>query len=899
MESSVAMLNLRSQTPTLPGLERTQPLTFKIPNPNFSFTKKVPPSKSEERCSFVEHQLVQLSNQGKLKEAVGLLDSELRGRKIKRSTYISMLQACIDVNSMSEGRKIHAHINSVVDFEPDPYIGTKLVSMFSRCDDLKEARRVFDEMSQRNIFTWSAIIGGYAREGLWAPVTELFARMIQEGITTDAFLLPKVLQACGNLGLLRMGRTIHSMAIRMGFDGLLHVYNSLMAMYWKSGELNTARRLFDQMPLRDCVSWNTMISGYCAFNQNEEALKLFYQMQVEGIEPIPMTWNILIAGYNQVGNCDFALELLQRMKSHGCNPDVYTWTAMISGYSQNNRENEALSLFVEMLLAGIKPNGLTVTSALSVCADMKNLRRGMEIHSVGVKLGWATNLLVANALIDTYAKCGKLESARVVFDAVPERDIFTWNSMIAGYAQAGFCGKAHDLFCQIESSGIRRNTVTWNIMISGYMKSGDEEQALELFQEMETRDGVNRNTSSWNAIIAGSVQNGHSDKALQIFRQMLSLSVRPNQVTMLSILPAYANLLGAKKVRELHAYLFHVGLDSEAAIANSLIDTYSKSGNISCARIIFDRMLFRDIISWNSMIAGHVLHGQAKSAKALFDRVMSVGVTPDNITYTSMILTYGLLGVVTAGVELFSSIYEDSPSMPAQEHFSPMVFLFGRSGRVREAMEFIENMDLAPNSAVWNTLFTACRIHGNITLAVYAMEKLNELEHGNLTNLKILEQLYILEGRSEEASKLRKPVSTNRVMETLGYSCIEVNNLVYQFFTGDRPTPCFKSMDAKVDNFAQESKMTRHDSGFRGLHIYEEEGEDAVGIHSEKLAIAFSLINNDSSQPIRVVKNLRVCLDCHNYVKLISRVYGQEILLKDTSSLHHFKDGTCSCGDFW
>ncbi|CAN6470309.1 unnamed protein product [Victoria cruziana] len=898
MGSSVAISNLRSQTPTLPGLERATPLTFKIPNPNISFTKRAQPSKSEERCSSIEHQLVQLSKQGKLKQAVWVLDSELRGRKIKRSTYISMLQACIDVNSMSEGRKIHAHINSVVGLEPDPYVGTKLVSMYAKCDGLEEARRVFDQMFQRNIFTWSAIIGGYARERLWAPVIELFVRMIQEGITTDAFILPKVLQACANLGLPRMGKTIHSMTIRMGFDDLLHVCNSLMAMYWKSGDLSTARRLFDQMPQRDSVSWNTMLSGYCAFSQNEEAMKLFDLMQVDGIKPSPMTWNILIAGFNQAGNCDFAMQLMQRMKSHGCDPDVYTWTAMVSGYSQNNRGNEALNLFIEMLLAGVKPNGLTITSALSVCADMRNLRKGMEMHTFGVKLGCSTNLLVVNALIDAYAKCGKLESARAVFDSALERDVFTWNSMIAGYAQAGFCGMAHDLFCQIESSGIRRNTVTWNIMISGYMKSGDEEQALELFQEMEKRDGVKRNTSSWNAIIAGSVQNGHGDNALQIFRQMLSLSVKPNYVTVLSILPACANLLAAKKVKEIHAYLYNIGLELEASIANSLIDTYSKSGNLSSARMIFDRLLSRDIISWNSMIAGYVLHGQAESAKALFDHMMFVGVTPDNVTYTSMFLTYGLLGMVTAGVELLSNIYEDSPSMPSQEHFAPMVFLFGRSGRIREAMELIEKMQIPPSSSVWKTLFIACRIHGNVRLAVHAMEKWIELEPGNLTNLKILEQLYTLEGRTEEASKLWKSVSNSRVMETLGYSCTEVGNIVYQFFTGDQPTPCFKTVDAKIDRFAQESKLPRYDLGFRGLRIYEE-GVDAVGIHSEKLAISFSLINNHTFQPIRVVKNLRVCLDCHNYIKLISRVYGQEIFLKDTSCLHHFKDGTCSCGDFW
>lgn len=765
---------------------------------------------------------------------------------------------------------------------------TKLVSLYAKCGTLEDARKVFDGMSERNLYTWSAMIGGYSREQKWEEVIELFFQMMKEGVVPDAFLIPKILQACSNVGDNETGRLLHSVAVRCGFLNAseeTHVSNSLLTMYAKCGELELARKFFEKLEAKNRVSWNAIISGHCQFGENEEALRLFERMVEENVEPGLVTWNILIASYNQCGNPDRAMELMVQMERAGISPDVVTWTSMISGFVQNNRTKQALDLYQEMLLSEVEPNMMTIASVVSACADLRSLKKGKEIHSYAVKVGGVASVLVSNALVDMYAKCGRLEDAERLFEAISEKDVYTWNSMIGGYTLAGYCGKAYDLFLKMETSGVCRNVVTWNVMMSGYIQNGDDDQAMELFQRMES-DGIKRNTASWNTLISGSLQNGHVDKTLCIFRQMQSNLVRPNSITILSILPAFANLVSTWKIKEVHASILQNDLQFETSIANALINVYSNAGEIGVARTVFEGLQSKDLISWNSMISGCVLHGSSHLARDLFSQMKKQGVKPNQATLTSMIHAYSLDRMVKEATDLFSNMMEEYQISPTLEHYTAMVELFGRAERIREASELIENMPMEPDSGIWNALLSAAVSHGNVKVASLAAKELIRLVPNDSRIHRLL--FYV------DPSKVMK----TGAIASDDCSWIEAEKKVHTFSTNDMPSIELKPKLEEFKGMAEES-MTSTMSGFPGTELVIEELEENGKFHSEKLALAFGLLDESSFRSIKIIKSIKMCISCHTVAKMVSKVYQREILIKDPKCLHVFKDGKCSCRNFW
>ncbi|KAK4859933.1 hypothetical protein QYF36_014394 [Acer negundo] len=592
-------------------------------------------TKTTDHPRFPDSHLNYLCRKGRLTEAVTVLDSIAKQgskSKVRPNTYINLIDACIDSHSIHLGRKLHACIDLVT--EIDVFVETKLVSMYAKCGCFNDARKVFDGMRDRNLYAWSAMIGASSREQRWREVVELYLLMMEDGVLPDDFLFPKILQACGNCGDFETGKLIHCLVIKLGTSCFARVRNSILAVYVKCGKLSWARKFFKRMDERDAVAWNSMISGYCQIGENEEAHRLFDEMCQDGVEPGLVTWNILIRSHHQLGQCDRAMELMRTMESLGISPDVFTWTSMVSGFSQNGRTSQALDLFKEMFVVGVEPNGVTITSAISACTGLEALETGLEIHSVAVKMGFTDDVLVGNSLIDMYSKCGELEAAQQVFDIIKGKDVYSWNSMIGGYCQAGYCGKAYELFWKMQESDVPPNVITWNVMISGYIQNENEDEALELFQRMEKDGNVKQNTASWNSLIAGYQQLGQKNSALGVFRKMQALGVSPNYVTILSVLPACANLVAEKKVKEIHGCVFRRSLEPSLPVMNSLIDTY---GN-------------------------YVLHGCSDAALDLFDQIKISGLKPNRGTFLSVILAYSLAGMVDEGKQLFSSITEGSVS---------------------------------------------------------------------------------------------------------------------------------------------------------------------------------------------------------------------------------------------
>eukprot|EP01018_Ginkgo_biloba_P031908 Gb_25357 [translate_table: standard] len=815
-----------------------------------------------------------LCKQGRLKEALHILHfMDYQSFHIGFSIYASLLQVCVIKTALPEGKLVHAHI---IQTGHDISIGNKLLSLYTKCRSMMDARRVFDQMSKRDVVSWTVLIAAYARHGFSEEALTLFSQMKQIGIHPDQFTLAGVLPACAKLAALEPGKEIHEELIRSGFQSDVYLGNALVVMYGKCGSLENARQVFDKMSEPNVISWNVIIAGYAQNGHFDEALKLFEKMPERDV----VSWNAMITGYAQNGHVNEALNLFQVMPER----NVVSWNAMIAGYAQNGRLDEALKLFQTMPEQSI----VSWTSIITGYAQNGQVDEALELFQ---KMP-AQDVVSWNAMIALYAQNGNIDEAFNLFQKMPERDLVSWNTIIAGYAQNGKFDEALKLFEKMPE----RDVVSWNAMIAGYVQKGDVNDALNLFRKMPARDAV-----SWTAMIAGYTQNAHFDEALKLFGQMQLAGVKPNSDTFASILPACANLAALEQGKEVHEDIIRSGFQSDVFVGSALVDMYAKCGSLEDACRVFGKMPRRNVVSWNAMIVAYAMHGCGKEALQLFEQMKNSGMTPDHITFVGVLSACCHAGLVDDGFQYFDCMSQSYHITPAMEHYCCMVDLLGRAGCLDEAQNFIKRMPVKPNAAVWGSLLGACRIHGNIELSNHVAERLLELEPENAAHYVLLSNIYAAAGRWDDIENVRKIMKDRRVKKKPGCSWIEVNKEVYAFHVGDRSHPQTHMIYAELERLSGQMKEAGYvsDTRFALNDVEEEQKENILCHHSEKLAIAFGLISTSPGTPIRIIKNLRVCGDCHSAIKFISKIYMRDIVVRDANRFHHFKDGRCSCGDYW
>eukprot|EP01018_Ginkgo_biloba_P030407 Gb_26154 [translate_table: standard] len=907
-------------------------------------------------------ELTLLCKMGRLEEALCIFHViNMRGIPTDCYTYASLLQACANMKALEEGKQVHVHI-LINGYEQNHFLQTKLVSMYAKCGSLVGARLVFDKALKPSVFLWNAIIAGYASNGFYEECLKLYYRMQCVGIQPDKFTFPCLFRACGGLSALQQGKEIHDFIRRSGFESDAFVANSLIDMYAKCGSLDNARQVFDKISQKNVVSWTAIIVGYTQNGYYNEALKLFRQMQLAGMIPNSVTVvsvltacgrlaapqqgkethghiirrefdsdvflvSALINMYAKCKSIEIAREVFGRMSKK----DAVSYNTMIAGYCQNGRVHEALVLFRKMQIQGMKPNSAAISIILPACAHLADLQKGKEIHEYVIRNGFGSDMFVMNALLDMYTKCGSTRIARQVFDQMPDRDVVSWNTMIAGYAQNGDANEALKLFAQMQvedmkpdsvtiasvlpacahlaalqpgkdihafviRNGLESEDVVGNALLTMYIKCGNIEDAHRTFGKMLQSDVV-----SWNAMIAGYAQNGHGNEALKWFCRMQLVGVKPNSVTIASVLPACANLAILHWGKEIHGYIIRSGFEMDVFVGSALIDMYAKCGFIDFAQQVFVKMFEQNVVVWNAMIAGYGMHGFGQDALSLFYQMQQVGIMPDHITFVSVLSACSHAGLVDKGRQFIDCMHRDYGITPTVEHYACVVDLLGRAGYLDEADDFIRKMPIEPNAGTWGALLGACRIHCNMDLAVYVAEQLFKLEPENDGYYVLLSNIYAAAGRWADVAKVRKLMKNRGVEKKPGCSWIELRNMVHAFLVGDRSHPESEKIYAtlgSLDGLMKEAGYV--DNTNFVLHDLEEQLKESVlSVHSEKLAIAFGLINTCSGTPIRVTKNLRICGDCHNATKIISKIVGREIIVRDVNRFHHFKDGLCSCGDYW
>ncbi|XAR51405.1 hypothetical protein NMG60_11006025 [Bertholletia excelsa] len=591
-------------------------------------------------------------------------------------------------------------------------------------------------------------------------------------------------------------------------------------------------------------------------------------------------------------------------------PDLVSYNTLISAYADRGDTTPAVTLFTEMRKLGFDMDGFTLSAVITAACDDIGLIT--QVHSLAVQGGFDSYVSVNNTLITYYSKNGYLGEAKLIFNGIVEiRDEVSWNSMIVAYGQHHEGSKALALYqdmvrrqlrvdmftlasvltaftcvedlagglqfhAHLIKTGFHQNPHVGSGLIDLYSKcQGDMLGCTKVFEEIPEPDVV-----LWNTMISGYSQNEElSEEALKCFQQMQHAGHRPDDGSFVCVISACSNLSAPSQGKQIHSLALKSYIPSnQISVNNALIAMYSKCGNLQDARKLFDRMPEQNSVSFNSMIAGYAQHGRGTESLVLFEHMLEKDIIPSSITFISVLSACAHTGKVDEGHKYFNMMKENFRLVPEVEHYSCMIDLLGRAGKLKEAEDLIKTMPYDPGSIGWGTLLSACRIHGNIELAVKAANECLHLEPSNAAPYVILANMHASAGKWDEMAVVRKLMRDQGVKKKPGCSWIEVNK-----------------RRMKLVGYVPDTRwaLVRDDGARAG------EKEIRLGHHSEKLAVAFGLLSTEDGEPILVVKNLRICGDCHNAIKFISAITGREITVRDTHRFHCFKDGHCSCGDYW
>ncbi|WCJ41468.1 Pentatricopeptide repeat (PPR) superfamily protein [Euphorbia peplus] len=465
-----------------------------------------------------------------------------------------------------------------------------------------------------------------------------------------------------------------------------------------------------------------------------------------------------------------------------------------------------------------------------------------------------------------YVKCGFLECGRKVFDEMPQKDLISWTEIIVAY-----------------------------------VRIGDMETASRLFEDFPGKDMV-----AWTAMVTGFAQNAQPREAIQCFERMVESGVRVDEVTLVGVVSASAQLGAAEYADWIGGIADKFGGDGsgchDVVLGSALIDMYSKCANIEMAYKVFSRMKDRNVFSYSSMIMGYAVHGQAESAMKLFDEMVKTGIRPNDVTFIGVLTACVHSGLVDEALRIFEMMEKDYGVKPRADHYTCIVDVLGRAGRLNEALELVKTMPIQPTASVWGALLGACRVHRNPDIARIAATNLFQLEPDGVGNYIILSNIYASAGRLHDVSEVRELMRKQGLKKNPGCSWIEARKgVVHEFFSGDLTHPISNEIKRVLRDLLDSLEANGYQPYLSSVpyDVADEEKRRILSTHSEKLALAFGLISMNPGSPIRIMKNLRICEDCHLVMCGASQITGREIVVRDNSRFHHFRDGTCSCGNFW
>ncbi|KAM6564093.1 hypothetical protein CsatB_024091 [Cannabis sativa] len=707
-----------------------------------------------------------------------------------------------------------------------------------------------------------------------------------------------LLKACIAERDLFTGKSLHTIYVKSLLPPSTYLSNHFILLYSKCGHLYSARHAFDHIPDPNVFSFNAIVAAYAKESLSHIAHQLFDQ--------IP-------------------------------HPDLVSYNTLISAYADRGETQQALFLFEEMRKMDLDMDGFTLSAAITAAGKDVGLVR--QLHSLAVSGGLVSFASVNNSLVTYYGKNGLLEEAKKVFYGMGEevRNEVSWNSMIVAYGQHREGFKALNLFQELVSRGLYVDMFTLASVLTAFtcvedligglqfhaklIKAGFNQNShvgsglidlyskcgggmldcRKIFEEIPSPDLV-----LWNTMVSGYSQHDEfSEDALYCFRHMQRVGHNPDDCSFVCVISACSNLSSPSQGKQIHSLAIKSEIPSNIiSVNNALITMYSKCGNLHDARRLFDRMPEHNSISLNSMIAGYAQHGIGMESLRLFEQMLQTSIKPTSITFISVLSACAHNGNVEEGKKYFYMMKDKFGIEPEVEHYSCMIDMLGRAGKLDEVEKFIETMPFSPGSIGWASLLGASRKHGNMALALKAANQVLQLEPLNAVPYVVLANMYASVGKWEEVATIRKLMRDRGVRKKPGCSWIEMNKQIHVFVAEDSSHPMIKEICSYLEEMLIKIRQVGYVPDVRWSLVKEDEVVDGereikLGHHSEKLAVAFGLISTKEGEPILVVKNLRICGDCHNAIKFISAISGRKITVRDAHRFHCFKDGHCSCGDFW
>lgn len=799
----------------------------------------------------------------------------------------SLLKASSGLSDLCIGEQLHAKAIRL-GLASERGVRTSLIAMYSNCGFLKLARQVFDDVPfvhVTDVPTWNCLISVYVSHGQYDICFCVFSYMLSMGhlAPTDA-TYASIISACASAGEIEIGRMTHAMIVKDKTIDKTMLLNSLITMYSKCGDLDSANKVFQRVEKTNIVSWNAMIAG---FGQNEE-------------------FNLALKSFRELTRFDQQVP--------------------------------------------VKPNRITFLSVLSSVSGCTALKLGREVHAQVIKTGLEIDTSIGNALVTMYGKCSDVIKCRLVFDRLLFRNVITWNSMLFGYAQNNQLENCIELFKEMIALGIKpdNHTVTillntlssvtpisdcsmlireihgyllrrsrsgllniaaYNAIITMYAKCEMLHEAEKLFNWMSKHDSY-----SWNAMIDGYSSNGYYDEAIAFFVYMQEQGLKCDHLTFSILLTACGRLASAELGKQIHAFTLKHHFprcqhqSRLLSVNNALVAMYSKCGSISDSTKAFHHMAKKDVFSWTGMITAYAHHSMVYESFECFERMKRNGIEPNSVTFLGLLTACAHAGLVKEGTQYFNSMIEIYDVNPNVEHYACMVDLYGRSGDFERAVKMIETgilqLDLRQNSCVplLKALLGACHAHNQLELGVQVARLILELDPEDETSHVLLSNLYASVGMWENAITVRNMMKAKGLKKEAGCSWVELENRRHVFVAGDCSHPDRKRIYDKLAELDEKCRLIGYIpmTNFVLHDVDEVQKEAILSSHSEKLAVSFSVLQNGRRKgAIRVIKNLRVCGDCHNWMKFASKVEGREIVLRDSRRFHFFEDGKCSCGDYW
>lgn len=958
--SSLAAVDVVEHTSPSTGSVFTSENTPKTQYPN-GF-QKVPRSLSSPSLNpLAERGLKYRTNMGLGEDYCHGFVSSLDAKEV-RKWYSKILGDYAKKKWYSEGKAVHGRLIRY-GIVPDDHLWISLINFYAKCGALDFASKAFDEMPVKDVVSWSVLIDGFVAEERNKEAGELFHRMRTAGVRPNGFTLLSVVKSCSMSVNLEFGKQLHAEVVKGGYFSDVYVGSALVKLYAECDEMKYAHKVFYALPDQNVVSWNAFLSGYAKAGDGERVLTLFCTMTESEVRFSDYTLSTVLKGCASLGSlragqvvhsmatkigrecddfiscglvrmyseCDSfndALKVFKRIRD----PDLVTWTTMISGLSQQGQKLKAIKLFHSMSCSGLRPNEFSLSAIATAAPVLGDQWYCKSIHACVFKLGYECEISVSNALIDMYMEIGSVHDGYQVFSVMDETDLVSWNTLISGLHGNQTSDLGPSIFKKMLAESVQPDNSTFlsilkacaslaNIdfgkqvhahiikgdlgvddflgtkLLDMYAKCGCLENVQILFNRMTERDTV-----TWTVLISLYAQTEHhGEKVMQYFNQMQREGVKANEFTLASCLKGCSVMANLGNGQQLHSWLIKSGHFSDLHAASALIDMYGKCGCVDDAETIFMSMEIVDTVMWNTMIHVYSQHGQNGQALEIFRTMLNKDGLPDGVTLLNVLSACSRMGLIEEGRQHFFSMTELYGITPSFEHYSCMIDILGRAGRFDELERFIEDMKVAPNALIWQTVLGACKVHGNMELAERAAQKLFEIEPKTDSNYIALSNIYAAKGRWDDVSRVRDLMSIQGVKKEPGCSWVEVHGQTHVFLSQDASHPKIGDVYQKLEELHENifSKGYTPNTDYVLHNVPERKKKENLFHHSERLALAFALLSNSPGGRVRIFKNLQICGDCHEFMKYVSRITGKEIVIRAINYFHHFRDGFCSCKDYW